>query len=296
MRETEFILPQPVLTLLNASFEPGAVAVIGPTMGGFSHYSAMLTIEDRRCAVKAARLPLRRADVRREARVLALIQGSGLPVPELVALLEDEHWTVALTRALPGINGLRLYSKLPADLPSLFAELGAVLARLHQPAAAPTDPDLLIAQRMAWLGEQLPLLDLPADVLAVLDAALTESDWEGPDPCIVHGDAGVHNILWDDHISGLLDWEWSGWGNPAQDLAWLAWTLRFRDAPTDLWDELKLSYIRHGGRFPELPAAAVRALVLGQMAAIMRRAVVEPELRAEWIRRVQWTRDLELRW
>jgi aminoglycoside phosphotransferase (APT) family kinase protein len=295
MRNEPDLLPPPVLMLLTASFEPGAVALIGPTQGGFSHYSALVTVEERRCVVKAANLPLQRADVRREARMLALLQGSGLPVPELVALFEDETWTVALLGALPGANALRLYTQAPGDLLRLAGELGVLLAHLHQPAATPADPDLLIADRMAPMQEQLPQLDMPPELRSLLNESLAPAHWHSAEPCIVHGDAGVHNILWDDTITGLLDWEWSGWGNPAQDLAWLAWTLRFRMAPPELWEELKRNYLQAGGCFPELEPAAVRALVFGQMAAIMLRAQT-PDLQAEWIRRIRWTMEMKLRW
>lgn len=295
MRNEPDLLPPPVLMLLTASFEPGAVSLIGPTLGGFSHYSALVMVEEQPCVVKAADLPLQRADVRREARMLALLQGSGLPVPELVALFEDETWSVALLGALTGANALQLYAQAPTDLLRLAGELGRLLARLHQPAAAPADPDLLIANRMAQLQKQLSRLDVPAELRNLFDESLAPTHWSSSELCIVHGDAGVHNILWDDTITGLLDWEWSGWGNPAQDLAWLAWTLRFRQAPPELWDELKRSYLQAGGRFPDLEPSAVRALVFGQMAAIMLRAQT-PDLQAEWIRRMRWTMEMKLRW
>ena len=63
---------------------------------------------------------------------------------------------------------------------------------------------------------------------------------------LVHGDYGPQNVLIaDDHISGLLDWEFAHVGRPIEDLAWTEWIVRMhhpsaRDSLTDFSEASRL--------------------------------------------------------
>jgi aminoglycoside phosphotransferase (APT) family kinase protein len=113
------------------------------------------------------------------------------------------------------------------------------------------------------------------------------------DASLVHGDAGLHNLLWDGRIAALLDWEWAGCGSPLLDLAWLHWTMRWRDLPVALWQTMLARY----GDGPALACgsspAALRALALGQIAGILARVQGQPGAWGEWLRRLRWTLALE---
>jgi aminoglycoside phosphotransferase (APT) family kinase protein len=315
-------LPQPAVDLLAAAFPAEPLAEPAPTFGGFSHHSAIVTLGARRAVVKAARSAPKRADLRREARILGLLGATGLPAAPILALLEDDIWTVEVIGFVEGVPGLHMLSEMPGDLPSAYSALGCLLAAIHQtPLAAPSH-DLLLANRADAVLRALPSLDLDAALHSELSAALAHPAWRPTTPALVHGDAGLHNILWSGEIAALLDWEWSGWGAPLLDIAWVHWTIRWRKLPGSLWQAF-LSGYAHGcapgsqvndtGRpladgeqvlivrrpssivkaTPVIDAPTMRALALGQIAGIL--AGVQGDVGAwdEWVRRAYWTLALD---
>jgi aminoglycoside phosphotransferase (APT) family kinase protein len=285
------MLPPQVIHLLQVAFPSQRIGDLAATTGGFSNITASATIGERRCAIKAATSALKRADVRREAQMLELLRDSGLPAPVLLALAEDDGWTVAVTRFVAGVHGLQVLERAPAELEPLYHALGQLLSTVHQtPVAA--DPKLLIAQRTDHVLRTIPALELDADLSAALAASLAHPIWRPEAGCLVHGDAGLHNLLWDGRITALLDWEWAGWGTPLLDLAWLYWTMRWRSLPEQRWQTLLAGYgdgpARAYGGSPE----ELRALVLGQIAGILLRVQQQPSAKQEWLRRLRWTLGL----
>jgi aminoglycoside phosphotransferase (APT) family kinase protein len=289
---TDALVPQPVVDLLALTFPGAPIGDAAPTFGGFSNRTAALTIGGQRCVVKAADTPLKREDVRPEARVLELLRGSGLPCPALLALAESEAWTVAVQRAVPGDNGLSFLNGAPHEIERIFPALGQLLAAIHELELAARLPELSIAERARQTLAALPDLATEADLHAELALSLAHPAWQPPPARLVHGDAGLHNILWDGHITALLDWEWSGWGNALLDLAWVFWTIRWRGLPDHLWQALLWAYRSH--RHGELAGAAatLRALALGQIAGILIRVQRQSAAREEWLRRARWTLSL----
>ncbi|NTU83387.1 MAG: phosphotransferase, partial [Chloroflexales bacterium] len=133
---------------------------------------------------------------------------------------------------------------------------------------------------------------LPDDLRAPLAAALAHPAWRPARPRPVHGDAGLHNILWGPAGLALLDWELAGWGDPRLDLAWVAWTIRFRGLPVALWDALLAGYGRERATALGLDEEVLRALALGQVAALLARAAGRAKAWEEWLRRTRWTLHL----
>jgi aminoglycoside phosphotransferase (APT) family kinase protein len=103
-------------------------------------------------------------------------------------------------------------------------------------------------------------------------------------PCLIHGDPGAHNLLWDGTITGILDWEWAGFGNPLADLAWVCWTIRFRALP----DATRQAFLAAYG-MPDPDLATLHAFSVAQIAMILSRVAAIPEARQEWIRRLEAT-------
>jgi aminoglycoside phosphotransferase (APT) family kinase protein len=118
--------------------------------------------------------------------------------------------------------------------------------------------------------------------------------WPTPATCLVHGDAGLHNLLWDGSIAALLDWEWGGAGNPLLDLAWVGWTMRWRQLPGHLWPAFLAAYMSLEPPDLVITPDALRALALGQIAGILVRVAGQPAAWEEWLRRARWT--LSLSW
>jgi len=280
------MIPAHILNMLRSAFPNQPIGDVAATSGGFSNLTAIATIGGERCAIKAATAPLKRADVCREAQVLRLLHERDLPIPALLSLVEDDTWTVAITRFVAGEHGLAVLARAPEQLDAIYLALGRLLARVHRvpPAAAPP-----LAERLDHALATLPALELDCDLTAVLRAALEQPIWQSQPAGLTHGDAGLHNLLWDGRIAALLDWEWSGWGAPLLDLAWLAWTIQWRDLPPTLWQRVLAGY----GDGPALANGAapedLRALVLGQITSILVRAQGQPGAWQEWQRRLRWT-------
>src|SRR5262249_10225081 len=90
-------------------------------------------------------------------------------------------------------------------------------------------------------------------------------------------------------ITALLDWEWAGLGSPVIDLAWLYWTMRWRDLPPALWQTFLAGYGAGSALVCGGSPEALRALALGQIAGILARVPEQPAAREEWLRRLRWT-------
>lgn len=289
-------IPKPVADLLAAAFPGTPTSSPGPTVGGFSNLTLTVTIGRERCVLKAAEEPARRQDLRREALVLALLRGRSLGAPKVLAFAEGGGWAVLVTRRRPGVPGLTLYQRPPEALLPACEALGRALARLHAlalppPRNAPAQ-GLLVGERAAALAAALPGLGAPEDLAGRLAEALAHPVWHHPAPRLVHGDAGLHNVLWGSAGLTLLDWELAGWGDPRHDLAWVAWTMRFRSLPPALWEALLAGYGRRRAEALGLEEESLRALALGQIATLLARAAGSPAAWAEWVRRARWTLQL----
>jgi aminoglycoside phosphotransferase (APT) family kinase protein len=283
------MLPTDVIRLLQAAFPSHSIGDFAATSGGFSNLTAIATIGDQRCVIKAATAILKRADVRREAALLRLLPAGALSIPRLLALIDDEEWSVVVTGWLPGEHGLAVLARAPDQLAAIYHALGQLLVKIH---AIPMPVPGLVPQlddRMRDALARLPTLALEPDLHTTLLEGLEHPIWRAQPYHLVHGDAGLHNLLWDAQITALLDWEWAGWGTPLLDLAWLFWTIRWRNLPHALWGSFLAGY----GNGPALARGAtpeaMRALVLGQIASILVRAHGQPSAWEEWRRRLDWT-------
>ena len=121
-------------------------------------------------------------------------------------------------------------SKLVPDGASLAEELGTTLALLH--SVVPPRPELdflrvpvrnpaleTIAAYRAYLDE----LDV---AYPVLEFGLRWCELRAPGTWtvkLIHRDFRTGNYLVNDgHLTGVLDWEFAGWGDPREDLGWFS--------------------------------------------------------------------------
>ena len=234
--------------------------------------------------------PVRNRDVLRQARMLGRLHGTpGFPVPRV--LFED-----------PGA---------PPEVPPLFA-MELCPGQAYEPRLDVTDdppaPDVA-AERMraaaralarlqamtpAQLGvEDEPVLPVPEELarwqrlLATVDPdicvgheklhdRLAEAVPEGIEPCVLHGDFRLANMLFTGRdLQAVIDWEIWSVGDPRVDLAWLMMHTRpahvFHEdrSPADvaagsalpgaeeLRDEYVAARLAHGATDAELRAVSV---------------------------------------
>ena len=182
--------------------------------------------------------------IEREYRVMAALAGRGVPVPQMLALCEDEavigraffimsfaEGRVLWDQSLPGMS--------PGERSAIYDEMNRVIAALHsvdiasagladygkpgnyferqigrwskQYLASVTQPIQAMDELMAWLPAHMPASALDATKIAV-----------------VHGDYRLDNLVFhpiEPRVLAVLDWELSTLGHPLADFSYhcMAW-------------------------------------------------------------------------
>ncbi len=207
--------------------------------GGHSGITCLATVarpgSEERVVVKATppgRRPVGRHDVLRQARILSLLNttglttGGGIRVPE-VLLTDDGAEPYFVMRWHPGESVepvLDPAGHLSRDVVEArtFSAVDA-LAALHG-ARVPDEPVLTPAQELErWLPTMRTVdADLRAGSEAV-EAALLGSVPRPARPAIVHGDFRLGNTLCTGgSVNVVIDWEIWSVGDPRVDLGWMA--------------------------------------------------------------------------
>ena len=183
----------------------------------------------------------------REYRVMRALQGSGVPVPRMLAYCEDDtvvgtpfylmeflQGRVFMDPALPGLE--------PAERGALYREMGRVIAALHgvdYAAVGLADfgrTGRYVERQIDRWSRQCRALSVPLD-----DAMPRLMDWlpahlpPGDETTLVHGDYRLDNLVFhpsEPRVIGVLDWELSTLGHPLADLSYhcMAWHV-----PPALW-------------------------------------------------------------
>ena len=142
--------------------------------------------------------------VEREYRILAALAGSGVPVPEVFALCEDESVIGTPFYVMAYVDG-RVFTD--PGLPGLGPPAGYLERQirrwLRQYEAARTDDVEAMDALAQWLPAHLP---------------------PSPRTTLVHGDYRIGNLVFAcdaARLEGVLDWELATLGDPFSDLACL---------------------------------------------------------------------------
>ncbi|MBA3469359.1 MAG: phosphotransferase [Herpetosiphonaceae bacterium] len=141
--------------------------------------------------------------------------------------LDDQPGRAALYAFVPGITPGR------AITPEQSAAFGAALAQLHQATAARADlpalPHLDLLAGPAAAIAAAPVFQHHASLERLVDLArqqLGQLPRSSATFGFCHGDAHPSNVIIDAERATLLDFEWSGQGWRAYDLATCLWSLR----------------------------------------------------------------------
>ncbi|MCJ2127049.1 phosphotransferase family protein [Methylobacterium sp. J-077] len=176
-----------------------------------------------------------------EFRILEAVWQAGVRVPEPVGFCADPAVLGAPFALMGLVEGVGLGPRIAKDLTlggdrDILAEtLGRELARIHG-ALDPGEPPAALA----FLGapETQPALAEIDRLRASLDgigAQRPAIEWglrwgevrapDCPAPTLVHRDFRTGNYMVDEAgLTAILDWEFAGWGDPAQDLGWFCAT------------------------------------------------------------------------
>ena len=177
-----------------------------------------------------------------EYQLLKIAKASGVDVPITINLCEDQAilgQPFFLMQRLKGTAAGHILTKGDEKL-KLVRSLAQNLARIHS-----IDP---IQQELLFLGEapSNPALNSVAQYRSYLDAINAKQPaiefglaWlkeNAPEPSRVtlcHRDYRTGNFMVNgEKLTGILDWEFSGWSDPMEDVGWICakcWRFRGKD-------------------------------------------------------------------
>jgi len=215
-------------------------------------------------------------DVVREARILAALQGTEVPVPRLVGVCEDPAVADVPVVVMEHVDGIVLDRMEVAESldPAVRRELGLNLARTLAHIHA-VDVDAVglgdLASRSPYAERQLKRWSRQFEAsrtqerpdLDELTELLRANVPPPGDLSLVHGDFHIRNVIVDGERGGLnavLDWELSTLGDPLADIgSTLAYWPQAGEAASGLFaastlpgfptrDELAGEYLEASGR------------------------------------------------
>jgi aminoglycoside phosphotransferase (APT) family kinase protein len=210
--------------------------------GGRSNLTYIVDDGERRFVVR--RPPLAHVlptahDMAREYRVLAALQGTGIPVPHVIALCEDESVIGARFYVMEWIDGHVVRDSLPVEFAdtmetrrTMSSALVATLLQLHaiDPDAVGLGdfghPDGFLARQVRRWWQQWEASktrELPS--IEELRRRLEETVPAPSAPGIVHGDYRLDNVMYapadPSRIVAVIDWEMCTIGDPLCDVGLL---------------------------------------------------------------------------
>ena len=243
-------------------------------------------------------LPPSAHDVLREARILRGLEGSGVPVPRVLATSKDDSLLGVPFYVMEYLDGVTMTSRTPQALghpahrAAIAEQMIAALAALHavdwsacglSGFGRPNGYLERQVRRFAGLWDLGRTRNLTAldEVTAWLHANLPESR----DATIVHGDYRLGNLMFDVappvRLLGVLDWEMATLGDPLADLGYLTANLAERGRPGNVMTELQ-PVTREAGfpggdelaaRYAELTGRSITALRWYRVLAIWKSAI-----------------------
>jgi aminoglycoside phosphotransferase (APT) family kinase protein len=182
--------------------------------------------------------------VEREYRVMAALRSQGVPVPEMLALCEDESVIGRAFYIMGFVEGRVLWNQaLPeatnAERGAIYDEMNRVIAALHKVdvrAAGLADygkPGNYFERQIGRWGKQyVASITQPIEamdrLIEWLPAHMPASARDESKVSVVHGDYRLDNLVFhptEPRILAVLDWELSTLGHPLADFSYhcMAW-------------------------------------------------------------------------
>ncbi|UOR01310.1 phosphotransferase family protein [Leucobacter allii] len=254
-------------------------------------------------------LPPSAHDMLREARILAALAPSGLPVPEVLAVCDDASLLGVPFYVMPYVSGEILTDREPAgwDDPAarraVSEQLVDTLVALHavpideEPLAGIGRPDGYLERQLRRFGglwEGVSRREVP--LVAELGSWLATRVPVPQRRSVAHGDYRLGNLMFARPAGGLpraaliLDWEMATLGDPLADLGYLLATSAEAGAPTSVMQLSPVTRLPGYLRRDELAEryAAATGLDLSRIAwyealALWKAAIFCEAIRTRWL-------------
>ncbi len=182
--------------------------------------------------------------IEREYRVMAALRPHGVPVPEMLALCEDESVIGRAFCVMSFVDGRVLWNQaMPeasvAERGAIYDEMNRIIAALHKVdvrAAGLADygrPGNYFERQIGRWGKQyVASITRPIDAMDCLmqwlPTHMPASARDDSKVCVVHGDYRLDNLVFhatEPRVLAVLDWELSTLGHPLADFSYhcMAW-------------------------------------------------------------------------
>jgi aminoglycoside phosphotransferase (APT) family kinase protein len=182
--------------------------------------------------------------IEREYRVMAALRSQGVPVPEMLALCEDESVIGRAFYIMGFVDGRVLWNQsLPeatkAERGAIYDEMNRVIAALHKVdvrAAGLADygkPGNYFERQIGRWGRQYAAsitqpIEAMDRLIEWLPAHMPASARDESKVSVVHGDYRLDNLVFhptEPRVLAVLDWELSTLGHPLADFSYhcMAW-------------------------------------------------------------------------
>ncbi|WP_277182622.1 phosphotransferase family protein [Caballeronia sp. BR00000012568055] len=169
-----------------------------------------------------------------EFALLQAVHAAGVCVPEPLWLCSDTHeigrsfFIMQRVRGIAAGHRLTREAALLPDADALAHSLGRHLARVHSVQPGHALLSFLGAPRanpvLADIGDYRAHFDALSERYPVLEWGLRWCELNAPEPLapvLLHRDFRTGNYMVDrGELSGILDWEFAGWGDRREDLGW----------------------------------------------------------------------------
>lgn len=208
--------------------------------GGQSNPTYLLTTPTRSYVMRskpgpAAKLLPSAHAIEREFRVMRALAGQGIPVPEVLLLVEDEGVIGRAFYVMQHVQGRILWDQaLPgmtaSERGAIYDEMNRVIAALHSvdvEAAGLSDygktGNYFARQISRWSKQYQASETEPIEAMNRLMEWLPQHIPAGDETRVVHGDYRLDNLIFhptEPRIVAVLDWELSTLGDPLADFSY----------------------------------------------------------------------------
>jgi len=176
------------------------------------------------------------SDREQEYRLLSRLHQLGIKVPEPIYFEKTPNFLNSDFFIMEKINGVAEGHKLvriseAGKRKSITRDIGRSLADIHQIQSdaeltkflPKPNKDGYLENKIWYFRDQLDLLQESRPILEYAIGWMANNLPKVDDLVLVHGDFRIGNIMIEnEHVSGILDWEFTQWGDRREDIGWFA--------------------------------------------------------------------------
>lgn len=226
-------------------------------------------------------------DARTEIKSLTLLNNAGVS-PTIYEYFEDHESLYIIMDYVHGVNSQKFLDNGDMDkVREIYKLLGFRLANdIH--SIKPRGSSLHFPV-IELINVDIDSFDfVPSSLKDEVKRILTISVIE--EETLIHGDFGPHNTIFLNDSLIVIDWEWAGWGNPLQDVAWVVWFvhLHYPHVCKELSEIFLRTYSLHSNVL--ITEELVKAFSVSRVTNILNRIKnANEDVKNEWLRRLEWT-------